>query len=261
MKVHHLNCGSMSTPFGPFVCHVLLLETERSGLVLVDSGFGTADIADPRRRLGPTRHLLRPALDPAETALRQVEALGHSAADVQHVVVTHLDYDHIGGLSDFPHAQVHLTAAEAQGGLRTPSLRDARRFRPQQWSHGPRFVEHADFADTWLGFGAAKQLDQVADGLVLVPLPGHTRGHTCVAVDTGGRWLLHVGDAAEHRGWFEDVPVPRGVRLAEWMLATDRSVLGDNRRRLRELARHHAADVDIVTAHDPVQLERFRPAP
>ena len=26
---------------------------------------------------------------------------------------------------------------------------------------------------------------------VMIALPGHTRGHACVAVDAGHRWLLH----------------------------------------------------------------------
>lgn len=52
MKVHHLNCGTMRVPTAPVVCHVLLIETG-NGLVLVDSGYGLDDIADPARRLGP----------------------------------------------------------------------------------------------------------------------------------------------------------------------------------------------------------------
>ena len=37
---------------GRLVCHVLLVETPRSGLVLVDTGFGLDDVAEPRARLG-----------------------------------------------------------------------------------------------------------------------------------------------------------------------------------------------------------------
>jgi hypothetical protein len=48
MKVHHLNCGTMNSPGAPVICHVLLMETD-NGLVLVDSGFGLQDCADPTR--------------------------------------------------------------------------------------------------------------------------------------------------------------------------------------------------------------------
>lgn len=115
MKVHHLNCGSMRLPTAPLVCHVLLLETD-NGLVLVDTGFGLEDIANPGKRIGPYRHVTRPVLDPEETAAHQVERLGFRRDDVRHIVLTHLDADHIGGLSDFPDASVHLTRAESYGG-------------------------------------------------------------------------------------------------------------------------------------------------
>jgi hypothetical protein len=53
------------------VCHCLLVETA-NGLVLVDTGFGTADLAAPDRRLGkPFVAVVRPRFDPAETALRR----------------------------------------------------------------------------------------------------------------------------------------------------------------------------------------------
>ncbi|MFE6931116.1 MBL fold metallo-hydrolase [Streptomyces sp. NPDC057699] len=44
-----------------------------------------------------------------QTAARQVEKLGFSRDDVRHIVLTHFDADRIGGLADFPDAQVHLT--------------------------------------------------------------------------------------------------------------------------------------------------------
>ena len=99
MKVHHLNCGSMKRP-APMVCHVLLIETD-NGLVLVDSGYGTADCADPRR-VGPSRYMVRATLSHQETAANQIEQLGYARDDVRHIVITHLDVDHAGGLSDFP---------------------------------------------------------------------------------------------------------------------------------------------------------------
>lgn len=155
MRVHHLNCGTMRAPGGDLVCHVLLAESD-AGLVLIDTGFGLADIADPRTRLGPPRHLLRPALEREETAVVQVQRLGFKPSDVRHIVVTHFDLDHIGGLADFPQARVHVTAAEADGALRAPTGRERRRFRSVQWSHGPDLVEHGPGGESWRGFAAAR---------------------------------------------------------------------------------------------------------
>src|SRR2546430_17446070 len=55
IRVHHLNCAHIrSIVLGglPLACHVLLVETPASGLVLVDTGLGTADYAAISSRLG-----------------------------------------------------------------------------------------------------------------------------------------------------------------------------------------------------------------
>jgi hypothetical protein len=75
MRVRHLNCGtccpwggrtfdgtSQGLIHGHIVAHCLLIETS-AGLVLVDTGFGTQDVAHPERRLaGFCRGLNRPDL-------------------------------------------------------------------------------------------------------------------------------------------------------------------------------------------------------
>src|SRR5262244_3665230 len=124
MRVHHLNAGTMC-PVGQrlvngtgslfrrarLVCHCLLAETN-DGLVLVDTGIGLGDIADPPRLGRKWVRQTSPRLDAAETAVEQVKALGYSAADVRHVLLTHLDRDHAGGVPDFPAAKVHVHRRE-----------------------------------------------------------------------------------------------------------------------------------------------------
>jgi glyoxylase-like metal-dependent hydrolase (beta-lactamase superfamily II) len=155
VRVHHLNCGTMrppsrrfvnstGSPFeaGRLVCHCLLAETD-AGLVLVDTGIGLADIADPAGALG-TRFLRqnRPVLDAGETAIRQVTRLGYRPADVRHLVVTHLDRDHASGIADFPWATVHVHASEHQAALTPQTPREQARYRPRQWAHGPRWATY-----------------------------------------------------------------------------------------------------------------------
>jgi glyoxylase-like metal-dependent hydrolase (beta-lactamase superfamily II) len=253
MLVHHLNCGTMDSPGTPIVCHVLLVETD-AGLVLVDSGFGLLDCADPRR-IGPSRHVLNPRFVVEETAARQVEALGFHRDDVRHIITTHFDIDHIGGLADFPEAQVHVTAAEALGAMRPPTRAEKFRFRPAQWAHGPKIVEHEPDGEKWRGFAAAKELDAIAPGIVLISLPGHSRGHACVAVDAGHRWVLHCGDAFYYEGTLDGrSPVPLALRLSETMVAFDRKAVRDNHSRLAELYARRDPELLIVSAHDPKLL-------
>lgn len=240
------------------VCHVLLLETD-NGLVLVDTGYGLADCADPARRIGPIRHLIRPVFDPEESAVRQIERLGFARDDVRHIVLTHFDIDHIGGIADFPAARIHCTAAEALGALHRPSRRERMRFRPIQWSHGATIVEHAPDGEAWHGFAAAKPIPDISTDVVLVSMPGHTRGHACVAVNAGSRWLLHCGDAFFHHGTVDgSARGPRALLTFEKTVAYERKRLGDNHARLAELYRRNEPDLLLLCAHDPVQFEHAR---
>lgn len=260
MRVHHLNCGTM-TPLvvGRIVCHVLLCESD-DGLVLVDTGFGVADCAT-HSRVGPARFLLNARFDEAETALRQVEGLGFAREDVRHIVTTHFDLDHVGGLSDFPDATVHSTAVEFETANHPPSLEERRRYRKVQWSHGPTMRTYAGGGEAWQGFAEAYPVAGV-DGLVIVPMPGHTRGHALVGVDAGERgWLLHAGDAVFDRGSIarpedsdDDRANRRTIRIFEQAVGQDRKRIAGNHQRLVEA---RAAGATVIPAHDPVIFERM----
>ncbi|MDQ1040476.1 glyoxylase-like metal-dependent hydrolase (beta-lactamase superfamily II) [Streptomyces sp. V3I8] len=261
MKVHHLNCGTMR-PWGApegLVCHVLLVETA-TGLALVDSGVGLLDRAAPGRRFGPARHLVRPVFEEAETAVRQVERLGLDPADVRHIVLTHFDADHAGGLADFPRARVHLTDAEATAALAPGTRTEKGRYRPAQRAHGPELVRHpAGAGESWRGFPAATELTGIAPGVVLIGLPGHTRGHAAVAVDAGDHWVLHAGDAFYHRGQIDGTTrPPRSLLAMERAVAHDRRAVRANHERLAELWRAGADDLLLVNAHDPGLLAAAR---
>ena len=165
MRVHHLNCGTLC-PYGgrwfggeggPFssislVCHCLLLET-RDGLTLVDTGFGTDDVRQAKQRLGGQFVMgMRPALDASECAVHQIERLGFQREDVRHVVLTHLDLDHAGGLPDFPQATVHVHAKEHAAALEPRGFFERRRYRAVHWAHAPRWrLYDAEEGERWFG--------------------------------------------------------------------------------------------------------------
>ncbi|MFC6881995.1 MULTISPECIES: MBL fold metallo-hydrolase [Actinomadura] len=254
MRVHHLNCGSLAeiepvdgdgAPMRA-VCHCLLIETDSDGLVLVESGIGTYDIAHPAETLGEEwTAFAAPVLDVEETAVRQVARLGYDPADVRHVALTHLHQDHAGGLRDFPRARVHVRAAELDA---TP------RDNPQL-AHGPDWVTYADGGETWFGFAGVRGLEGVSADVLMVPLGGHSPGHAGVAVNDGGRWLVHAGDAYFHHAEI-DRPEPRTHPLMELVQAnaeTDRDLRLANVDRLRTLVLANA--LDTISAHDPWQIQ------
>jgi glyoxylase-like metal-dependent hydrolase (beta-lactamase superfamily II) len=252
MLIHHLNCGSMRPPTAPeIVCHVLLIETD-DGLVLVDSGLGRADFADPKR-MGPARFMLRPTPDDARTAAAQIEAMGHLTSDVTHIVLTHMDFDHIGGIADFPHAVIHTTTAEHDWAVVNPDFASKQRYSSRQWDHRPTFQTHAGPGDPWKhGLSGVP----VLPGITYVPMPGHTKGHAAVAVDTAdGGLLVHAGDAVFDASSYA-TNTPSGVplrkvgtfRAFEKVMAQDRKRVAVNH---ATLSRLHAIDgVTIVNAHD-----------
>ena len=246
----HGSLGGRLSP-GSIVAHCLLVERP-DGLLLVDTGFGTGDIADPRRLGRPFTTVLRPALDPAETARAQVLALGHRVEDVTDIALTHLDLDHAGGLADFPRARVHVFGAELDAALH-PTPREKARYVGAQWAHGPRWTRHEEVGDDWFGFRGVRA---VCDDVLLIPLHGHTRGHCGVAVRRpDGGWLLHAGDSYFHASEKETPPAPPvGLRVFQRLMAVDNRQRLDNQVRLRGLRAAHGSEVTIFSAHDASEL-------
>lgn len=241
------------------VCHCLLVETDR-GLVLVDSGLGRDDVERPKERLGAEFvALVRPALDPTETAAARVEALGFAIDDVRHVVLTHLDLDHAGGIADFPKATVHVLAAEHSAALAPATRLERRRYRPLHWAHGPSWALHEPNGEAWFGFPCVRDLPGLPPEILMIPLIGHSRGHSGVAVDAGDRWLLHAGDAYFHHQELDPDRrrCPAFLDLFQRIVEVDGSLRAQNQRRLRQLARESSDEVQIFSAHDPVELERY----
>lgn len=269
MRVHHLNCGSFC-PHGRklvngdggmlekalIVCHCLAIETG-DGLVLVDTGFGMEDARNPGQLGGAFRALMSPKPRVETTALKQLEALGFAAADVRHIVTTHLDLDHAGGLPDFPEAEVHLLSAELEAALH-PALNDRLRYiGGAHWKHEPHWVTHDAGGEEWHGFESVRILPGLDAEVLLVPLIGHTRGHTAVAIRTGEGWLLHCGDAYfNHREMQTPPSCPPMLSFFQNLTASDNKARKSNQERLRELTARHGDEVTLVCAHDPHELER-----
>jgi glyoxylase-like metal-dependent hydrolase (beta-lactamase superfamily II) len=274
LRIHHLNCGTFCPVggrlmdgisrgvTGRLVCHCLLIEGE-SGLVLVDTGLGMRDVREPFPRLSRLyANLLNIQLDPERTALRQIERLGFRPEDVRHIVLTHLDFDHAGGLEDFPQAKVHLMAAEAEAAGQRDGFVARRRYRPQQWGDTTRWKRYQPGGEPWLGFSAVRDLEGLPPEILLVPLVGHSLGHAGVAVRGEGGWLLLAGDAYFHHGEVggEAYACPPGLQAYQKLMEADATARLHNQARLRELAREHGREVRIVCSHDPVELDRMAAA-
>lgn len=247
--VRLINCGRLHLPPSPRVpCQCLLLE-ESGRLALVDTGIGLQDCKHPLDRIG------QQFIDMAgfqfgqeDTAIKQIETLGFRAENVEHIILTHGDPDHAGGLADFPKAKVHVTAEE----LSAIQMSGHWRYRQTQFSHRPVWNIAASSHRSWFGMEARPLSLGFDSEVLLIPLFGHTIGHAGVAVQQGDRWILHVGDAIYLHAELESDEHPVSELAAQ--RASDDSLRRVSIERLRVLICDHRDKVQIVTYHELTEL-------
>jgi len=199
--------------------------------IVVDTGFG-AEVATKRGRT-----LLR---TPAEgLALLDVEA-----ATVKDVVITHLHYDHVGTFESFGGARFHLQDDEM-------SYATGRHMRHKQFNHGYEVDEVVGvvrlvYKDRVVFHRGDEEL---APGISLHRIGGHTHGLQCVRVHTQRGWVVLASDASHFYEHFEK------KRVFPTMFNVGEAVEGyDTLQRLADSPAH------IVPGHDPLVMQRY-PAP
>jgi glyoxylase-like metal-dependent hydrolase (beta-lactamase superfamily II) len=271
MRIHHLNTGTMC-PIGQrlvngtgsifqrarMVCHCLLVETN-DGLALVDTGIGLDDIKNPPRLGRKWVRQTTPRLDPAETAIQQVKSLGYSPGDVRHLLLTHLDRDHAGGVPDFPKAKVHVHRSEYEMAVSQKIPAPKGRYITDQWKHGPDWAFYGEGGEDWFGFKGVRALGNSEPDILMIPLPGHTLGHCGIAVRAKDKWLLHAGDSYFFHGQLQTPPrMPLVLGMFQRKADMDRATRIANQERLRTLKATHGDAVTIVNSRDPVDYENCR---
>jgi N-acyl homoserine lactone hydrolase len=171
--------------------------THPRGAVLVDTGCG-----GPEEVLNDWRVVNRSVAD-------ALAGLDMTPADIDLVINTHLHFDHCGQNAVFSHAPCYVQRTELDRAKReSPDLYD------------------------WFGFMNARWelLDgdiEILPGLSVITTPGHTVGHQCVVVATGGQADLLIGDAAYTPHQFagppdQDVLPGQASNLAAWRGSLDR---------------------------------------
>ncbi|MBB5515094.1 glyoxylase-like metal-dependent hydrolase (beta-lactamase superfamily II) [Rubricella aquisinus] len=196
--------------------------------IVVDTGY---DADEAARR---DRPILR---DPAKA----LEDMGLRADAVEEVILTHLHYDHAGSLHRFPNATFHLQEAEmafATG----PCMCHPTLQMPFTADHVCEMVRKVYSGRVVFHQGAG----QVAPGVEVHCIGGHSRGLQAVRVKTVSGWLCLASDASHFYENFEaEKPFPIVVDVED-MLAGFRTI--------RRLASH---DGLVIPGHDPLVTERF----
>src|SRR5882724_9353023 len=126
-----------------------------------------------------------------------LRSAGYTPEEVDLVLVTHLHSDHVGGLTTqdgkrvFPNADVHVARTESDFWL-SPEIaakapKDAQPFFRSAQAIAAPYLK----AGKWHTFTGS---EQIVDGMQLVPLPGHTPGHTGYEFSSKGQKILFWGD-------------------------------------------------------------------
>jgi len=171
--------------------------THPGGAVLVDTGCG-----GPDEVLNDWRVVNRSVAD-------ALAGLDMTPADIDLVINTHLHFDHCGQNAVFSRVPCYVQRTELDRAKReSPDLYD------------------------WFGFMNARWelLDgdiEILPGLSVITTPGHTVGHQCVVVATGGQADLLIGDAAYTPHQFagppdKDVLPGQASNLVAWRGSLDR---------------------------------------
>lgn len=198
--------------------------------VLVDTGFSSATA----KVLGRERAWQRCPID----ALGKLDV---APDDVDDVVITHLHYDHAGNLSKLPRARLHVQDAEvgyATGRCMCHATM-RRAYHVDDVVDLVRLVhkERVTFHD-----GDA----QLAPGIQLLLIGGHTKGLQAVRVHTARGWVVLASDAAH---FYENA---EQGRLFTILYSVPQML--DGHQRLLALA----GSIDhFVPGHDPLVLQRY----
>lgn len=201
-----------------------------SRTIIVDTGFGASEAERRGREL---LCLPRDAL----------KSIGIDAATVEDVIITHLHYDHAGTLSDFPKARFHLQDLEMQ-------FATGRHMRHQVMRHAFALDDVLEMVRR-VYEGRVEFHDgdaEIAPGISVHHVGGHTMGLQCVRVNTRRGWVVLASDASH---FYDNIglasPFPIVYDVAQMLEGYD------------VLRRWADSEDHIVPGHDPLVL-RYYPA-
>ena len=92
----------------------------------------------------------------------------------------------------------------------------------------------------------------------MIPLLGHSKGHCGIAIKQQDGWVFFCGDAYFSHLQLNPQNKLRTLAKLERIFAENNSMRLDNLHKIQQLAQSQK-NIEIICAHDPVELERYRP--
>ena len=210
--------------------YFIWLVRNEERVILVDTGFDAAMAAKRKRTL---------VREPRDG----LALLGVKATDVRDVVITHMHNDHAGTFFDFPNASFHLQDEE-MAFVTGRHMRHTMFSRPYEVDHVIGMVRLV-FKDRVIFHRGD---DEIAPGVSVHHIGGHTMGLQCVRVHTKRGWVVIASDASHY---YEHMETRRCFPLV-----FDMGEMLEGYDKLRRLA---ASPKHIIPGHDPLVMTRYPP--
>ncbi|MGB0508035.1 MAG: N-acyl homoserine lactonase family protein [Pikeienuella sp.] len=196
--------------------------------ILVDTGY---DEVEAKRRGRPIHR------DPVEA----LTALNVRADQIETVIVTHLHYDHAGGLDRYPAAKFHVQESEmayATG----PCMCHPTLQMPFTVDHVIEMLRHVYSGRVVFHGGDA----EIAPGVTVHRTGGHSRGLQAVRVETASGPVCLASDATHfYDNFLNGMPFPIAVDIEDYL---------DGLKLIRKLAE---SDDRVVPGHDPLVCDYY----
>lgn len=166
------------------------------GLVLFDTGMHQ-DLQTSFDRIGEaTVKSFRPDFHKGEELSARLTDRSIRPADITHVILSHLHFDHAGGTEEIPDARVVVQRAEWEAG-HNERLVDLGVYNPDDYDHG-HDVEQLDGEHDVFGDGR----------VVCLPTPGHTKGHQSLRIELDSGPVVLTGDCVYTEALLDSMTVP-----------------------------------------------------
>lgn len=163
--------------------------------IVVDAG-----IPDMERTFKYHSYMKSEPNRPDQNVVSQLQKIGVRPEEIDIVVLTHLHWDHVGAVADFPNAEFIVSQKELRFALDPPACLHVS-YEALQIGLEPLFLKVIQRIRT-----VEMEEKEIVEGIKIIPLPGHTPGLIGVVVDTEKGPHVIASDATPKYGNMEGDP-------------------------------------------------------
>jgi glyoxylase-like metal-dependent hydrolase (beta-lactamase superfamily II) len=186
---------------------------------------------------------------PEQEIVAQLAKVGVKPEEIDIVVLTHLHWDHVGGVAKFPNAEF-IVSHEELGFALNPVPAFYNGYEALQIGMEPMFLKVIERMRT-----VEMKEKEILKGIRVIPLPGHTPGSIGVVVDTEKGPYVIAGDAVSKYGNLEGAPEGRLPYLMTGIY-TDMEAMWKSFELIDEIVGEDYSRV--IPGHDPRAFEKER---